>query len=175
MQGVARDILSTRYVAVDPALPIERAEALLLWQQVEELFVTDAGGRLLGVLPDYAVLKWRLLPDGAQRVAEIMSEGIAVANPDTPLGEIAARLRVHVHARIPIVDGGRLVGVVTRRALLQRLADSRPETPPVCAAARRDGLSPVVLAAPNFLKKTNPAGRATVLHRSSPAGDLDAV
>jgi CBS domain-containing protein len=162
MQGVARDILSSRIVVIDAALPIERAEALLLSHQVEELFVTDADGRLLGVLPDYALLRWRLLPDGARRVAEIMSAGMLTARPDTPLVEIAARLRMHVHARIPILEGDRLVGVVARRAVLQRLAlnSSRPPGPPI--AAPHTGALTGRLSS-SVILRTSPGAAASVL------------
>lgn len=155
MQGVAREILSSRMVVIDAGLPIERAEALLLSHQAEELFVTDGEGRLLGVVSDYAILKWRLLPAGEESVDQIMSTNVPTASPDAPLVEVAARLRMHVHGRIPIVEEGRLVGVVTRRALLQRLAaagDSHSEP--------RDAALPKTLSAPNFLKSSR-AGAGT--------------
>lgn len=165
MQGVARDLLSSRIVVIDAALPIARADALLLSHQADELFVTDSDGRLLGVVPDYALLRWRLLPDGAQRVAEIMSAGVPTVAPDTPLIDIAVRLRMHVHARIPVAEQGRLLGVVTRRSLLQRLASDQSNTlsGPIAASG---GVSPAGrLAAPNFLKSVRTAVVPTVPDR----------
>jgi CBS domain-containing protein len=152
MLGVARDILSTRIVVIDAELPLHRAQALLLAHQVEELFVTETDGRLLGVVPDYAVLRWHLLPDGAQRAGEIMSTTVPAVEPDTPLAEIAARLRMHVHARIPIVEAGKLLGVATRRALLQRLGTTRTSCPAESALPVRSGIGVGSLPPPKFLK-----------------------
>ncbi len=152
MQGTARRILSTEIAVVDPHAPLAEAEALLLRQGVDELFVVDETGRLLGIVPDYVLLRRRLVPDGAGRVAEIMSTHVLTASPDASLTELASRLRMHVHPRVPIVEDGRLIGMVTRRDLLQTLATAE------CRALEDEGCieAPPVPAqppaAPNFLK-----------------------
>jgi CBS-domain-containing membrane protein len=98
------------------------------------------------------VLKCRLLPDRAERVAEIMSTNVPSVAPDTPLVDVAARLRMHVHARIPVVECGRLVGVVTRRALLQRLAVVESTNQADTVASMRVGKPSCELAPPNFIR-----------------------
>jgi predicted transcriptional regulator len=51
-----------------------------------------------------------------------MSRNVVTASPDTPLDEIARLLEKHKIKRVPIVDGGKLVGIVSRANLLQGLA-----------------------------------------------------
>jgi CBS domain-containing protein len=59
-----------------------------------------------------------------RRVEEVMSTDVVSASEDTPLGEIATLLERHRIKRVPILRGGRLVGIVSRSNLIQALASS---------------------------------------------------
>ena len=59
------------------------------------------------------------------RVAEVMSTDVVSAAEDTPLGEIATMLERHRIKRVPVLRGGKLVGIVSRSNLIQALASSR--------------------------------------------------
>ena len=48
-----------------------------------------------------------------------------MASPDTPLNEIAGLLERHSIKRVPIVENGALVGIVSRANLIQALAGDR--------------------------------------------------
>src|ERR1700730_14990535 len=53
-----------------------------------------------------------------------MSRNVVTASPDTPLGDIAAMLERNRIKRVPIVEGGKLVGIVSRANILQALASA---------------------------------------------------
>jgi CBS domain-containing membrane protein len=55
------------------------------------------------------------------RARDIMTEEIVIIGPDTPLGEIADVMAQHGISGVPVVDNGRLVGMVTERDLLRQL------------------------------------------------------
>jgi CBS domain-containing protein len=59
------------------------------------------------------------------RVNEVMSTDVVSAAEDTPLGEIATLLERYRIKRVPILRGGKLVGIVSRSNLIQALASSR--------------------------------------------------
>jgi CBS-domain-containing membrane protein len=61
----------------------------------------------------------------AQKVADIMTRNVVTATPETPLGEIAAMLERHHIKRVPIVRGGKVLGIVSRANLIQALASIR--------------------------------------------------
>jgi CBS domain-containing protein len=48
-----------------------------------------------------------------------MSTEIETISPDTPVGEVATRMVDHHHTLLPVVDDGRLVGVVDKRCMLK--------------------------------------------------------
>jgi osmotically-inducible protein OsmY len=53
-----------------------------------------------------------------------MTRDVITAKPDTPLGDIAAMLERNRIKRVPIVEEGKLVGVVGRANILQALASA---------------------------------------------------
>ena len=64
----------------------------------------------------------------AKRVADVMTRDVIVAAPETSLREIANLMEKHGIKRVPIVDGGKVVGIVSRANLLQALASINDDT-----------------------------------------------
>jgi len=60
-----------------------------------------------------------------------MTREVITAHPDTSLGDIAAMLERNRIKRVPIVDGNKLVGIVTRANILQALASATKKIPPL--------------------------------------------
>jgi CBS domain-containing membrane protein len=55
------------------------------------------------------------------RAKDIMMEEVVVIGPETPIGEIAEVMARHGISGVPVVENGRLVGMVTERDLLKQL------------------------------------------------------
>lgn len=133
-----RDVMTTRVVSLRLDAPISSAVAQLTRFGFSALPVVSSSSRLVGMVSLLDVLRYReacveagLPVDESVPVSEIMTDDVvsmsATANP----GAVANRLRDQGQLRVmPIVQGGKLVGVVTRGDLLRRRA--RP--------ARRPGL-----------------------------------
>ena len=66
----------------------------------------------------------------SHRVADVMTKDVVSAGPRTPLTEIARLLREHRVKRIPIVEDGEVVGIVSRSHLLQGLLAREPGDAP---------------------------------------------
>jgi predicted transcriptional regulator len=60
----------------------------------------------------------------SRKVSDVMTREVITANPDTPLGDIAAMLERNRIKRVPIVEGSKLVGLVSRANILQALASA---------------------------------------------------
>lgn len=68
----------------------------------------------------------------ARTVREIMTADPSTARPDTPVWEVARMMKQENVGSIPVVDEGRLVGIVTDRDLcLGVLAEKQPVDAPV--------------------------------------------
>ena len=66
----------------------------------------------------------------ARKVADVMTRRVITASSDTPVSEIAALLERNNIKRVPIVKGGKVVGIVSRANLLQALASLKKEQVP---------------------------------------------
>ena len=56
------------------------------------------------------------------------------AKPDTPVGDIAGLLERNQIKRVPIVEGGKLVGIVSRANILQALSSATRKLPSLMTA-----------------------------------------
>jgi CBS domain-containing protein len=70
-----------------------------------------------------------------RKAAEVMTHEVVTVADTTPIAEIAQLLEAKRIKRVPVIRDGRLVGIVSRRNLLQALA-SRLSAPPVTADDR---------------------------------------
>lgn len=69
------------------------------------------------------------------RCREIMTSTVRTAASDTPLSDVAALMREGDMGAVPIVDGGKLVGIVTDRDIVVRaVAESKDTATPVAEA-----------------------------------------
>ena len=110
---------------LDVSAPAVEAGQLLARPEVRAIFVTD-DGRLTGVITRKTLVR------------EVVAEGLDPKT--TPVGEIAEEPHYTIDSsqdleaafhfleeqdaeRVPVVDGGRLVGVLSRSVLQRRLAE----------------------------------------------------
>ncbi len=144
----AADVMIRDVITVGPDDDVSRAAQMLADHDISALPVVDAQRRIMGILSEADLLRreeigtekrrpgWLeavtpsslLATDYARshgrKVRELMSETVVTATPDTPLSEIAALLERKRIKRVPIVEDGKLVGIVSRANLIQALASS---------------------------------------------------
>ena len=122
MRGAASDVLIPTGAVIEVTASVEDAERRIDTLGASELYAVSTDGQLLGILPDYELLKRRLAGDRRRQcVADVMSPVPLSVRCGTPLSEVAIHMRNGRHQRIPVVSNGRLVGEVTRRSLLHHL------------------------------------------------------
>jgi CBS domain-containing protein len=126
-----RDIMSHPVFTVRPTDPIEGAAALLSDRRITAAPVVDGDGRLVGIVSEGDLLRDRVPDDPTAHlrppvnhhrpkvVAEVMTGNVVTAWLDEDVSDVA-RTMLHRDVRsIPVLDGGRLVGIVSRRDLLR--------------------------------------------------------
>ena len=101
------------------------ADDLIQQQRIRHLPVLDEGGELVGILSQRDLFRGALakaLGYGSSQqekmlamlvVKEVMTTEVLTAGPDTPLSEAAAVMQKNKIGSLPVVQGGKLVGIVT--------------------------------------------------------------
>lgn len=133
----AKDLMTSAVVVVRPDTPAKEAAAVLTSHGYTLLPVVDAYDNLVGVVSEADLIRGRILPDpralihddpspladpSARLVADVMTAEPVVV--DTTLDAVAiTKLMLDRHLRaLPVVDDGRLAGIVTRRDVLRTIA-----------------------------------------------------
>lgn len=66
----------------------------------------------------------RYINSNGWSVADVMSQDVIVAGPDSEISDIAESLQTHRIKRLPIVEDGKLIGIVSRRDILPLIIDA---------------------------------------------------
>ena len=151
MAAVVRDIMDPDPVTVRPETPVEEVVAALRRNELPGLPVVDGEGHVVGIvteadlvlpdddgdlhIPHYINLfggtifleplsrfEQRLRKAFASNAADMMTSDPDTVSPDTTVQEAARIIHESGHNRLPVVEDGRLVGVVTRVDVLGALA-----------------------------------------------------
>ena len=117
---------------LDASAPAAEAGELLARPEVRAVFVCD-DGRLQGVITRKTLVREVVAPGldpKATTVGQIAEEPYYTLDSDMPLEDAFHFLEENDAERVPVVERGRLVGVLSRSVLQRRLAeDEEPEAP----------------------------------------------
>ena len=117
-------IMSTNLFTVHPEDLVDLAASVMDWVQIRHIPVEDDEGRLVGVITHRTLLRYlaRGRSQSGQPVAvrEIMrSQPIITVNPDTLTLDAMRTMRGHKIGCLPVVDGDKLVGIITESDLIE--------------------------------------------------------
>jgi CBS domain-containing protein len=142
----AADVMVSAVISVRPNARVEEVAHTLLANRISAVPVIDEEGELLGIVSEGDLMRraeagterrrsWWLeqltgkqvlaaeyVKSHSHKVSDVMTRSVITATPETPLGEIATLLEKKRIKRVPIVQNGKVVGIVSRANLLQALA-----------------------------------------------------
>lgn len=118
----AAEIMTDRVVTIGPDATIRDAIELLIARGISGLPVVDHDGQLVGILTEFALLALAYDSDIAdQSVAEHMTRDVLTVETTSPVNKVADLCIVHRVRRLPVVEKGRLAGLVSRRDVIEAL------------------------------------------------------
>ena len=147
-EPLVADIMVRDVLTVTPDLGVKEFAELLRERHIGGAPVVDDGGRLVGIVtegdlmaldadlhfPHYIQFldsviylesakkfEERLRRAVAATVADIMTSNVRTVRPDDPVRKVATLMSEHRFDRVPVVDGGRVVGIVGRHDVLKVL------------------------------------------------------
>lgn len=160
------DIMTPNVLSVPPDESVVTAARLMLQKQISGLPVIDDRGHLVGIVTEGDFLRraetgtarqrprWieffmgvgRLADEYVQlsgrKVSDVMTHEVQTVPPDAPLEQAVRLMERHNIKRVPVVDNGKVIGIITRADLLHAVASFAGEIAPLAPedAAIRDRL-----------------------------------
>lgn len=141
----AADVMVSKVITVGPDASVATIAETLLANRISAVPVVDESSALLGIVSEGDLIHrvetgteqpraWWLeffigkealarefIKSHGRKAADVMTRPVITVKPDTPLGELASLLEKHRIKRVPVVKGGKIVGIVSRANLVQAL------------------------------------------------------
>ena len=149
----AHQIMTRSVITVTPDDTILAAAKLMLERHVSGLPVVDTAGKLVGIVSEGDFIRrseigtqkkrgrWLKFLLGAgeaateyvhehgKKISEVMTRDPITITEDTPLDEIVTSMETNGVKRLPVMNGTKLVGIVSRANLLQAVAGLARDIP----------------------------------------------
>jgi CBS domain-containing protein len=146
MPKLVNEIMTRAPITIDPEAPVATAVAMMQEREVRHLPVVDGAGRAVGMISDRDLRTALLAPAFAEhlsaaarrrlrgvdsalerlRVKDVMTWDVVTIRADAPIAQAAALMVEGRFSSLPVVDHGRLVGIVAERDVLKVLAATLP-------------------------------------------------
>lgn len=109
--------MTTNVVSIQAGATVEDAARLLARNRISGMPVVDADGALVGLVTEHD-----LIARQGHAVADIMSRSVISISPDTEVEQVSHLLTDQRIRRVPVLENGRVVGIVSRSDLVRQIA-----------------------------------------------------
>lgn len=120
------EVMTSPVRTVDRDLPVAAAARVLWNERIGSLVVTDGRGAPAGIVTESDVVRGVAAGHDPEvmTVAELMTASVVTIDAGETVRDASARMREHDIKKLPVVEDGELVGVVTTTDLAHSLAPS---------------------------------------------------
>lgn len=128
---LVKDHMATEVVTLNPDMEILSAAQLLIARDISGAPVLDRHGRLVGILTERDFLQavrqaaYHGQPGGLVR--DFMTHDPQTVSPQDTILDMAERFVNGRYRRYPVLDGGRLVGLISRRDVMRAMGAHYPK------------------------------------------------
>lgn len=150
------DVMTHNVTTVSPEMLVTEVAETLASNRISGMPVLDKMGHLVGLVSEFDIIA-----KSGQTVADIMTRGVISVTPHTALEEATHILTGQRIRRLPVLEGGRLIGIISRSDIVRRIATRW--TCSVCGSFERGPQPPerchtCGAAAHDFVLEREPAG-----------------
>ena len=126
----AKQLMNTSVITIGKDEDIYEAMRMMALNNITGLPVVDDEGTLVGIITEkdiLALLCHRLEDTGLDRatgnVGQFMTRRVMCFHPEDSLSDIAECLSSNNFRRVPILDNGKLAGIISRRDVIRYIRD----------------------------------------------------
>ena len=117
--AVIRDVMHSDVIGIRPDATVAEAIKLLTDRHIGGLPVVASGGAIVGMISELALIDVVFNASVKDApVADYMTPDVHTVHPNDPLSRAAQLFTLYSFRRLPVVENGKLVGIVSRRDLM---------------------------------------------------------
>jgi CBS domain-containing protein len=113
----AREIMTRSVISISESATVEDAARLLARNRISGLPVVNAEGSLVGLITEHD-----LIAKQGRIVSDLMSRGVISVSADTDVDQVQHLLTNQRIRRVPVLEEGKVVGIVSRSDLVRQIA-----------------------------------------------------
>ena len=115
----ASDIMTPNVITTKPDVLVINAIKVLVDHHISGMPVVDGEGNLLGIITEHDIVNFLISGDAADtKVSVVMTKNVETHEPDTPFEEIVSHFATRRIRRVPVVEHGKVIGIVSRRDIV---------------------------------------------------------
>jgi len=117
-----KDVLITNIITAEPDWSVSRVIELMLEEDISSLLIVDQTERLVGLVTESALLVAAFDPQlSSDPISLHMERRFVSIHPDEPIFQVLEKFLLHRVRHFPVLENGRLLGIVTRRELMRAM------------------------------------------------------
>ena len=117
---IAKDIMTRDIITVSPTMTVKTLAMTLIKNQISGAPVAGKNGRIVGIVSEADIIAKK-----GKDVKSIMSKKVISVSEETPVEEIALLMTTHAIKRLPVMNGARVIGIVSRADLVSAIAQGK--------------------------------------------------
>jgi len=123
MERKAKDLMTVDVITTKPDILVTSAIKVLINNHISGMPVVDDAGNLLGIITEHDIVNIMISGQAADtKMSDVMSRNVDTYDPDTPFEEIVSHFATHRNRRVPVVENGKVVGIISRRDIIIELS-----------------------------------------------------
>ncbi|MBM4264431.1 MAG: CBS domain-containing protein [Deltaproteobacteria bacterium] len=117
---IAKDIMTRDIITVNPTMTVKTLAMTLIKNQISGAPVAGKNGKIVGVVSEADIVAKK-----GKTVSDIMSKKIISVSEETPVEELAQLMTTHAIKRLPVMNGDKVVGIVSRADIVSAIAQGK--------------------------------------------------
>jgi CBS domain-containing protein len=113
----AKQIMTRDVITVRPTTSVKELAMTLIKNQISGAPVADRNGKIIGVVSEADIVAKK-----GKTVRDIMTKKIISVSEETPVEEIARLMTTHKIKRLPVMNSGKVLGIVSRADIVSAIA-----------------------------------------------------
>lgn len=119
----AKDVMIRELITIGPEEKIALADLIMTRSSIGGLPVVDRG-KLVGIITQRDIMLTRNYEIGGLMARDLMSKNLITVGPEASLKEILGLMLDKKIERIPVVENGKLLGLIVHNKVLRAIYES---------------------------------------------------